>query len=245
MINDGLFKRFPMKRVYGLHNMPGRPVGKFAVREGSILTSESIFVITVKGRGGHASMPSKTIDPIVIAAEIVLALQTIVSRTISPEEWGVLSVTEIDTDGARNVIPSKVTIKGDCRALKTDTQRTIEKKIRKIVAGICSAHGASGKVKYKDDFVVTVNTPFETKVAIRAAQKVSGDLLVDTNCPPCGASEDFARMLEKKPGCYILLGNGEKGHCGRSLHNPNYDLNDEILTIGCNYWVALANEQLN
>ena len=245
MINDGLFKRFPMQEIYGLHNMPGLTAGKFAVREGSIMTSESIFLITVQGRGGHASMPSKTIDPIVIAAEIVLALQTIVSRSVDPDEWGVLSVTEIVTDGARNVIPSKVIIKGDCRALETNTQRKIETRMRKIVRGICSAHGATGKVRYKDEFIVTINTPNETKAAIIAAQEVSGDLLVDINCPPCGASEDFARMLEKRPGCYILLGNGKSGHCGRSLHNPHYDLNDKILTAGCNYWVALAKERLS
>ena len=244
MIDDGLFKRFSMQEIYGLHNMPGLPAGKFVVREGSIMTSESIFVITIKGRGGHASMPSRTIDPIVIAAEIVLTLQTIVSRSVDPEEWGVLSVTEIDTDGARNVIPSKVIIKGDCRALKTDTQRKIETRMRKIVRGICLAHGATGKVEYNDEFIVTMNSPNETKAAINAAQKVSGNLQVDTNCPPCGASEDFARMLEKKPGCYILLGNGNQGHCGRSLHNPHYDLNDKILTTGCNYWVALAKERL-
>ena len=244
MIEDGLFKRFPMDAVFGMHNMPGIAAGHFAVREGPIMTSEDVFSITIQGRGGHASMPERVIDPITIGAEIVLALQTIVSRSISPRHWGVLSVTEFLTDGARNIIPSEVVLKGDCRALSKETQSRIETRMREIVAGICAAHGASGEVEYRTDFVSTINTPAETEACIRAAAAVSGDVGVDPNCPTCGASEDFARMLQHKPGCYILIGNGEEGHCGASLHNPHYDLNDEILEIGARYWVTLVQQQL-
>jgi len=244
MIEDGLFDRFPMRAVFGMHNMPGIPAGHFAVRQGAIMTSEDIFVITIEGRGGHASMPDRAIDPVVIGAEVILALQSIVSRSVAPQDRGVVSVTEVLTDGARNVIPSVVTIKGDCRAMSTATQRLIETRMREIVAGICSAHGAQGSVEYRNDFVVTVNSPAETDAAIAAARQVAGAPAVDADCPPCSASEDFARMLQLVPGCYILIGNGLDNHCGATLHNPNYDLNDEILTVGADYWVSLVEAQL-
>ena len=244
MIDDGLFERFPMASVYGMHNMPGIPAGHFAVREGAIMTSEDTFEITITGQGGHASMPERTVDPVVVGAEVVLALQTIVSRAISPRDWGVVSVTEFITDGARNVIPSTVTIKGDCRALATETQRRIESRMRDIVNGLCAAYGASGDVIYQEDFVPTINAPMETRAAIDAARHVAGEVAVNPDCPTCGASEDFARMLIEKPGCYILIGNGEDGHCGKSLHNPHYDLNDDILVPGTQYWVTLVEQQL-
>lgn len=244
MIDDGLFDRFPMAAVYGMHNMPGIPAGHFAVREGSIMTSEDIFIITIQGRGGHASMPNRAIDPVAIGAEVILALQTIVSRSIDPTDWAVVSVTEVLTDGARNVIPSEVVIKGDCRALSVETQDRIESRMRAIVDGICSAHGATATVEYRREFLATVNTPAETQAAISAARKVAAQSTINPNCPTCPASEDFARMLQVKPGCYILIGNGEDGHCGSSLHNPNYDLNDDILGIGCSYWVALVEQEL-
>lgn len=244
MIEDGLFERFPMKAVYGMHNMPGIPAGHFAVRKGAIMTSEDIFEITIKGRGGHASMPDRAIDPVPIAAEVILALQLIVSRSVAPKDWGVVSVTEVLTDGARNVIPSTMTIKGDCRAMSTQTQDRIETRMREIVAGITAAHGAEGVVEYRNDFVVTVNTPEETAAAIAAARAAAGEPAVDADCPPCSASEDFARMLEVKPGCYILIGNGLDGHCGATLHNPHYDLNDEILITGAAYWIELVQSQL-
>jgi hippurate hydrolase len=244
MIEDGLFDRFPMNAVYGMHNMPGISAGHFAVRKGAIMTSEDIFVITIEGRGGHASMPDRAIDPVVIGAEIILALQSIVSRSVAPQDWGVVSVTEVLTDGARNVIPSVVTIKGDCRAMSAATQNLIETRMREIVAGISSAHGAQGFVEYRNDFVITVNSPAETDAAIAAARKVAGEPAVDPDCPPCSASEDFARMLQVMPGCYILIGNGLDGHCGATLHNPGYDLNDDILTVGADYWVSLVEAQL-
>ncbi len=244
MIEDGLFDRFPMQAVYGMHNMPGLPAGHFAIRKGAIMTSEDIFAITIRGRGGHASMPEKTVDPVVVAAKVVLALQTIGSRAVSPRDWGVVSVTEIITDGARNVIPSEVIVKGDCRALSQDTQRLIERRMREIVDGLCAAYGAEGHVHYQEDFVPTVNASAETDAAIAAALTVAGDVAVNPDCPTCGASEDFARMLRVKPGCYIFIGNGDKGDCATTLHNPRYDLNDEILTTGCDYWVALVSQEL-
>ena len=244
MIGDGLFERFPMDAVYGMHNMPGIPAGHFAVRKGAIMTSEDVFEIAIKGQGGHASMPERVVDPVIVAAEVVLALQSIVSRSMSPKNWGVVSVTEIVTDGARNVIPSNVTIRGDCRAMAPETQELIEKRMREIASGIAMAHGAEALVEYRHDFIVTENSPAETDAAIAAAQKAGGEAAVDADCPPCSASEDFARMLRIKPGCYILIGNGLKGHCGATLHNPGYDLNDDILPLGVNYWVNLVETRL-
>ena len=244
MMNDGLFEQFPMQAVYGMHNMPGIAAGHFAVREGNIMTSEDVFEISIEGRGGHASMPDRVKDPVVAGAQIVLALQTIVSRSVAPRDWGVVSVTEFHTDGARNIIPSAVTIKGDCRAMSKDTQQLIETRMREIVTGICNAHGVDGRVDYRNDFVVTVNSPRETEAAIAAAKLVAGDPAVDATCPPCSASEDFARMLEEVPGCYILIGNGVDGQCGTTLHNPHYDLNDEILAVGADYWCTLVESQL-
>ena len=248
MIDDGLFERFPMEAVYGMHNMPGIPAGHFAVRKGPIMTSEDVFEIRIQGRGGHASMPERTIDPLVIGAEIILALQTIVSRSVSTRDWCVVSVTEFITDGARNVIPSEVIIRGDCRALSVNTQATIEARMRELVDGMCAAHGAKATVDYRHDFVPTVNSPDETDAAIAAARAVAGeipgDIMVDPECPTCGASEDFARMLQVKPGCYMLIGNGSEGPCATSLHNPKYDLNDDILLTGTRYWVTLVEQQL-
>ena len=245
MIEDGLFERFPMQAVYGLHNMPGWPTGHFAVRKGAIMTSEDIFEITIHGRGGHAYMPEKTIDPLMVGAEVMLALQTIVSRSISSRDWAVVSATEFITDGARNIIPSTVTIKGDCRALSSEVQATIERRMREIVAGICATHGATGEVLYQNDFVPTINSDAETEHAIAAAKAVTGAAGITEDCPTCGASEDFAQMLTRKPGCYILLGNGSEGSCATSLHNPHYQLNEDILALGCQYWQALVQQQLN
>jgi Xaa-Pro aminopeptidase len=171
-----------MESVYGMHNMPGLPTGHFAVRKGTIMTSEDVFVITIQGRGGHASMPERTVDPVVVGAKIVLALQTIVSRSLSPRDWGVVSVTEFTTDGARNVIPSEVVIKGDCRALSVETQRTIETRMREIVGGLSAAYGAEGHVEYREDFIPTVNAPAETEAAILAARQVAGEVAVDPDC---------------------------------------------------------------
>lgn len=243
MMADGLFERFPMQAIYGMHNMPGIPTGHFAVRSGQMMTSEDNFVITVTGKGGHASMPHKTIDPMVIGAEIVLALQNIVSRSISPADWGVVSVTEFITDGARNILPSTVTIKGDVRTLSPEIQAHIEQRMREIAEGIAKAHGASASVAYSNEFVVLVNSEKETKAAVEAAQLTVGPSKVDAACETCTVSEDFAQFLQHVPGCFILIGNGD-GEGDSPLHNPFYDYKDEILTVGADYWVNLVEQEL-
>jgi len=241
MMKDGLFEKFKMDAVYGLHNMPGIPAGSFAVREGPMMTFEDNFVITINGRGGHASMPNRAIDPVLIAAEIIQALQSIISRSLDPMHAGVVSVTEILTDGARNVIPSKVILKGDTRGLRDDTQALIEARMRQLVVNIGAAHGADVTLAYTHEFVVLNNSFDETGIAADAATAVVGEALVDADCEPAACSEDFAQMLRVKPGCYLLLGNGIDS---QSLHNPHYDFNDELISVGARYWVELATRAL-
>jgi len=240
MIRDGLFERFPMDAVYGMHNMPGIPAGHFAVRKGEMMTFEDNFVIRIKGLGGHASMPNRTRDPVVVAAEIISALQTVIARSLNPMMSGVVSVTEVYTDGARNVIPSNVTIKGDTRGLSDETQALIENRMRDIVVNIGKAHGVEATLEYTHEFIVLNNTGPETDLAVQAAIDTVGAERVNPACEPAACSEDFAQMLRERPGCYVLIGNGTEGHNGRPLHNPGYDFNDQVLATGAAYWVRLA-----
>jgi hippurate hydrolase len=244
MMDDGLFERFEMDAVYGMHNMPGIPAGHFAVRKGPMMTFEDNFVISIRGLGGHASMPNRTRDPVVVAAEIISALQTIVARSLNPMDSGVVSVTEIHTDGARNVIPSNVTIKGDTRGLSDHVQALIEKRMREIAVNIGKAHNVDVTLDYSHEFIVLNNSDTETDVATRAAIDTVGEDRVVPDCEPAACSEDFAQMLRAKPGCYLLIGNGTDGHHGRPLHNPGYDFNDEVLATGAAYWVRLVENVL-
>ena len=244
MIDDGVLERFPMSAIFGMHNRPGVALGQFATRPGSMMSSEDLFEIRVEGRGGHASTPELHIDPVVVAAEIVLALQTIVSRSIAATETAVVSVTEVLTDGARNIVPSTVTIKGDCRAFSANVQATIERRMREIVGGICAAHGASATVTYDHEFVPVVNTADESTLAVAAAADVVGSENVDADCPLFAASEDFARFLLHIPGCFMQIGNGVDDECGSSLHNPRYDFNDDALRLGAEYWVRVVERAL-
>jgi len=236
MIDDGLFERLPMDAV----------AGHFAIRSGPAMAFEHIFEIVIRGRGGHASMPDRTVDAIVVGAEIVVALQTIVSRSLSPLDAGVVSVTEFLSDGARNVIASTATIRGDCRGFTDAVGRQIEDRMAALVAGVGAAHGADCSLRYTREFIVLSNTEAETRAATAAARAVVGDHRVDGSAPAVPASEDFARMLAMVPGCYALIGNGvdDPVH-GGSLHNPHYDFNDAIIATGIDYWVALTVQQLD
>jgi hippurate hydrolase len=245
MIDDGLFERFQIDEIYGLHNMPGLKEGTFIVRPGSLMASESSFEIVINGVGGHAAMPHRGIDPIVVGSQIILALQTIVSRNLNAiEETAVVSATEFLTNGTVNVIPSQVTIKGDCRCFTEDSLAKIESSMERIVAGICQASGAQYEFKFINTFYPTVNNPVQTAHAIKAANRVFGSENVESDCLPLTISEDFSSMLRVKPGCYALLGNGVESVGGCALHNPNYDFNDKILGYGTQYWVQLVNDQL-
>ncbi|MEH6823946.1 MAG: M20 aminoacylase family protein [Motiliproteus sp.] len=245
MIDDGLFERFQIDAVYGMHNLPGMPEGSFTLRPGSLMASESSFAIQIEGVGGHAAMPHMGIDPIVIGAQLVLALQTIVSRNLSAiHETAVVSVTEFVTNGTVNVIPSQVTIKGDCRCFTEDSLAKIEKSMERIVAGVCQAAGAGFKFEFINTFYPTINSATETQYAIEAAEKALGSDNVNGSCDPFTISEDFSSMLRVKPGCYALLGNGTESVGGCALHNPEYDFNDRILEKGASYWVQLVSDRL-
>jgi amidohydrolase len=245
MIDDGLFERFEIDAVYGLHNLPGVAEGRFLVRPGSLMASESSFEILIKGVGGHAAMPHMCIDPLVVGAQVVLALQTVVSRNLSAiHETAVISATEFITDGTVNVIPSQVIIKGDCRSFTEDSLEKIKNNMERVVAGICQAAGANYHFEFLNTFYPTVNSMAETQYAIEAAQKALGCENVTANCDPFTISEDFSSMLRVKPGCYALLGNGTESVGGCALHNPNYDFNDRILEKGAMFWTQLARDRL-
>jgi len=244
MITDGLFERFPMDSVYAIHNFPSIEVGHFAVRAGSIMAAEDNFEITVNGIGHHAAMPHLGKDAIVIASEIVTSFQSIVSRVLDPMDHAVISVTEFITNGTVNVVPGQVMLKGDTRSLTPAVQEQIEKTMLRIVKGICEAYGATYEFEYRKNFVPTINTENEAKIATCIAQSIVGEdaVIGDSSCVM--TSEDFGWMLQKKKGAYILLGNGKEGIGGCSLHNPKYDFNDEILTVGANFWVQLVKSEL-
>ena len=246
MIEDGLFEKWEIDSVYGLHNLPGLPEGQFAIRPGSIMASESGFEITVTGKGGHAALPHMGIDAMLLASQIVVALQSIVSRNLSAlHESAVVSVTEFLTDGTVNVIPGKVTLKGDCRCFTDEALDKISQSMERIVSGLCAAAGASYEFKFETTFPSTINSEIETQQAIRAAKDALGADQVNGNCDAYTISEDFANMLRVKPGCYGLLGNGGDAGGGCALHNPKYDFNDRIIMKGVNYWVKLVENILS
>ncbi|MBO6835139.1 MAG: amidohydrolase [Alphaproteobacteria bacterium] len=240
MMADGLFDRYPVDAVYALHNMPSIPAGHIAVRPGPIMACEDNFEIVIQGKGGHAALPHMTVDPIVVGSEIVLSLQTLASRHLDPLEPCVLSVTDFHVDATRNVIPDKVVLRGDVRAFTPRQQSAVEDGMRRITEGVAAAHGASATVVYTHEFAATINDSAAAEQVAATASRVLGPDRVDKDCRPVMASEDFGFMLERKPGCYFLLGNGGTGPGGCGLHSPNYDFNDEILTIGADLWVQLV-----
>lgn len=246
MIADGLFTRWNIDAVYGMHNIPGVAEGTFITRPGSLMASESSFEIVINATGGHAALPHMGTDPIVVGAHVVTALQTIVSRNLSAiDETAVISVTNFETNGTVNVIPSRVKITGDTRSFTDSALHKIEKAIERVVAGQCMSAGVDYEYHFNNSYLSTINTAQETAHAVKAAEKVVGAENVNGSCERYTISEDFSFMLREVKGCYILIGNGE-GECGgTALHNPHYDFNDNILSTGIDYWVSLVDTQLN
>jgi hippurate hydrolase len=240
MVKDGMMERFDISRVFGMHNMPGLPVGQFAIRPGPIMAATAEFTITVKGRGGHAAMPHGTIDPIVITSQLVGALQTIASRSTDPVEAVVVSVTKFHAGDAYNVIPETAEIAGTVRTLKKEIAKKSEERIRAICDGIATAFGATITVDYDANYPVTFNNPEETVFASDVAASVAGDTQVHRAIQPVMGGEDFSYMLEARPGAFIFIGNGETA----GLHHPAYDFNDEVIPHGMSYWVKLAETAL-
>ncbi|WEX10088.1 M20 aminoacylase family protein [Chelativorans sp. AA-79] len=240
MVKDGMMERFGITRVFGMHNLPGLPVGQFGIRPGPIMASTAEFAITVHGKGGHAAMPHRTVDPVVMAAQIVLGLQTIAARSIDPLESVVVSVTKVHGGDAHNIIPDKVELAGTIRTLKREVSALAEERLHAICRGIADAGGASVSVEYDPNYPVTVNHPEETGFAGSVASEVAGAANVFTDMPPMMGGEDFSYMLEARPGAFIFVGNGDSA----GLHNPAYDFNDEAIPHGVSYWVRLAERAL-
>jgi hippurate hydrolase len=243
MIEEGLFEKFPVDVVYGMHNWPGQEAGLFAVTNGPLMASFDIFKLTISGRGTHGGMPHRGIDPIPVAAEIISALQTIVSRTIDPIDAAVVTVTQVHAGNTWNIIPDSVLLCGTARSFNPEVQDVQELAIRRIANGICQAHDCKLEMMYQRRYPPTINETEATKAAARAAADVSGVEKIITDPTPSMGSEDFAFMLNEKPGCYVWIGNGPvEGGC--MLHNPNYDFNDDILAIGASYWARLVELEL-
>ncbi|APW38502.1 amidohydrolase [Rhodoferax koreense] len=245
MLDDGLLRRFPMDEIYGVHNMPGIAAGHIVTRAGGIMASEDNFTIDIVGRGTHAARPHMGVDPIVVGAEIVLALQTIVARSVDPVDPAVVSVTEFVTDGIRNAIPTHVTLRGDTRSYASAVQALLERRMGEIVQGVCATHGAQGKLTYTHEFLPTVNPAEQVDYAVAAATKVVGAARVDGHTPPILASEDFGTFLRHVPGNFAFIGNGAPGEPGGlPLHNAGYDFNDSILAVGAAYFTTLVRDRL-
>jgi amidohydrolase len=224
-----------------MHNIPGMAVGTFATRVGPVCASEALFEIEIAAQGGHAALPHMGVDAIMVGAEIVGALQTIVSRKLNPGLNGVVSVTEFETDGKRNVLPGRAVLRGDARALTPQINAVIEARMRQIVEGICMAHGVTAQVSYETIFPAVINAAGAVDAAVRAAGVVGA---VDGACEAKLFSEDFAHFAAAKPGCFMLMGNGVAGAHARPLHSADYDFNDDALVIGASYWVQLVEQEL-
>jgi hippurate hydrolase len=248
MMDDGLFERFPCDAVFAMHNMPGIEQGRFVLREGAAMASSDYATVTLTGFGGHGAMPHRAADPIVAAASIVMALQTIVSRNIDPLHAAVVTVGALHAGQANNVIPATATLALSVRALDREVRATIERRIKALVAAQAESFGVTAQVDWKPGYAVLVNTPAETAFAREVAVELVGEAQVTLQGPPLTGSEDFAFMLERVPGSYLLIGNGTgagAGEGGCMVHNPGYDFNDANIGTGSAYWVLLAERFLS
>lgn len=246
MIDEGLFEQFPAQRVFGMHNFPDVPAGHFAVKTGPMMASFDCFEITLRGQATHAAMPHLGNDVLVAAAHLVTQLQTIVSRRIDPADAAVVSVTQIHGGNTWNALPDAAVIRGTFRSFKNSVREQLEHGIRQLADSVAQGFQLKADILFNPEnpgYPVTDNSPDETASAIRAASDVAGEQCVNTAPTPSMGAEDFAFMLQQKPGCYIWIGNGSsQGNC--LLHNPNYDFNDEILPLGVAYWVKLVENGL-
>ena len=243
MVEEGLFGRFPMRAVYGMHNWPRKPLGTFATRAGPLMGAYDVFEIVGTGKGAHAAMAYTGKDPMLFAAHAINALQTIVSRNLHPLDAGVVSVTQVHGGDTWNVIPQEVVLRGTVRTFKREVQDLIEERMNRIVAGVAATFDMTATLRYERRYPAMVNAATETQHAIAAATAVVGAEHVDTDPTPEMGSEDFAFMLQATPGCYVWLGAGT-GPDTPNIHSPHYDFNDDALSIGASYWVTLAEQQL-
>ena len=245
MVEEGLFKRFQANEVYAVHNWPGLPPGQMAVRPGPVMAATDEIVITVRGKGGHAAMPHLTVDPVVVTAQVISALQTIASRNANPLDAIVVSVCSMETSQTNvfNVIPDFVKLIGTVRTFRPETRKMAEVRIKEIVAGISKAMGGSADIEYKLGYPSTVNTEREAIFAAKVGERVFGKNNVFTDAEPTMGGEDFSYMLQACPGAYVFLGQGG-GPNNCFLHNPGYDFNDEVIPLGAGFLAALVEESL-
>jgi len=240
MVKDGLIARFGIQEVYGMHNYPGLPVGQFAIRPGPMMASADHITIELEGKGGHAARPHLAIDTILVGAQIINQLQSIVARNVDPLEAAVVSVCMFQAGHTDNVIPQHARLRGTARALKAKVREMLQKRIQDVVEGTARLYGASAKITYTNGYPVTVNHERETAFAADVAREIAGADKVDTDVAPVMGAEDFAFMLQERPGAFIFVGNGDSA----GLHHPAYDFNDGVIPVGTSYWVRLAETAL-
>ena len=241
MCEDGLMSDFDISEVYGMHNAPGLPVGQFNIRSGAFFAAADQFTVNIQGKGGHAARPQETIDPTIVGAHILIALQSVASRNTDPLKSLVVSVTSFRTESdSYNVIPQTVQLKGTVRTLSKDVRDMAQEKITQLIKNTGLAYGANVELDYDRGYPVMINSDLETSHMIKAAKNVAGDKNVDDNASQVMGAEDFSYMLEERPGAYIRVGNGNTA----SLHHPNYDFNDESIPFGTSFWVELTETRL-
>ena len=243
MVREGLFEQFAAEVVFGMHNWPGVPVGQFQLRTGPMMAGTNRFEITVTGRGAHAAMPHQGIDPVVAGSALVQALQTLTSRNLNPLDSAVVTVTQFHGGDAWNVIPSEVVIRGTTRAFTPEIQDLLEDGMRRVCDGVTAAHGCKVALRYERNYPPLVNSEREARLAREVLESLVGAENVQWDCAPTMAGEDFAFMLQARPGCFVFIGNGP-GQGGCMLHNPRYDFNDAILPLGASYWARLVERYL-
>ena len=240
LVEEGFFKKFPVDAVYGMHNWPGLDVGKFAIRSGPVMAAYDVFDICINGKGGHAAAPHNTIDPIVIAGQLITAIQSISARQCNPLDAVVVSITRVHAGDSYNVIPETAHLSGTVRTFHHHIQKQIITQLEQMVHSICEAYGATAEIDYQKRYPSTINSEIETETAVLAAMDVVGNGNIIRDNPPSMGSEDFSFLLNESKGCYVSIGNGDSP----SLHNPYYNFNDDILTIGASYWVKMVQMQL-
>jgi amidohydrolase len=240
MVSDGMMDRFKVEEVYGMHNYPGIPLGDFAIRPGPIMAAADRVTIDIEGLGGHAARPHTTIDTILVGAQIINQLQSIVARNVNPLESAVISITQFHAGTADNIIPQTVQLRGTARSLTPQTRDLVERRMHEVIQGTAKLYGAKAKLTYKRDYPVTRNHDRQTAFAAEIASEVVGEQRVDLEVSPMMGAEDFSYMLEARPGAFIFIGNGESA----GLHHPQYNFNDEVIPVGTSYWVKLVETAL-
>lgn len=240
MVQEGLFDRFPCDSVFGMHNIPGIPVGSFAVSPGPMMAARDNFEITIRGRGSHGAMPHHGIDPVLVGAHMVMALQSITSRNLDPQKALVISVTQFHAGHAFNVVPDNMVLRGTCRVFDPEVQNSLPDRIGKIMDGVCATFGAEAELNYIRGYPATINNPEQAGIAADIAERVAGPDRVDRAPKPVMGAEDFSYMLNQRPGAYIWAGNGDTA----GVHHPDYDFNDDGLPHGASFWAQLVEDRL-